>query len=390
MRKPIHDRRKQKRGLTLESLEDRVVLATVPFQDDLALWLDADVGVTTSGSEVTDWADQSGNGNDLTLLTTGPDLVTDALNGNAILKFDGIDDGLGRSGFTGLPIGAAERSVFFVANYIGGPGWGGVSYGSAMDNEAFGLVTSGGLNGKLTVQGWGISNDYRSSVVGFGAGWLGQSAIVDGGTVTHYLDGTEIDSDAHVYATTSDRIRVGVELDDNRHMDMEIAEILVYDRALSPQEKAQVDAYIRLEYFGENTLPTTTDDIYDITRSGTIDTTLDGLPGVLDNDFDPNLDAMTAVLGTPPLRGTLTLNPDGSFEYIHGGTGAAVDSFTYFADDGFGSSVETTVTINITNPNAAPVALDDGYAVTNGGSYDSGVLGQSVLDNDSDAPTSML
>jgi|GEM_PF-6894713 len=48
------------------------------LNDFCTLWLHAQTGITTSGSEVTDWADQSGNGNDADLRApaTGPLLST--------------------------------------------------------------------------------------------------------------------------------------------------------------------------------------------------------------------------------------------------------------------------------------------------------------------------
>ena len=40
-------------------------------------------------------------------------------------------------------------------------------------------------------------------------------------------------------------------------------------------------------------------------------------PGVLVNDTDAEGGALTAVLGTTTTNGTLTLNADGSFTYVH-------------------------------------------------------------------------
>ncbi len=59
------------------------------------LWLRADEGVTTSGSNVTDWSDQSGNGKDVTASAgfEKPELKTNALNGQPVLNFKGDADG---------------------------------------------------------------------------------------------------------------------------------------------------------------------------------------------------------------------------------------------------------------------------------------------------------
>jgi hypothetical protein len=66
----------------------------------LALWIRGDAGVTLDGSNnVTTWADQSGNGRDLTQGTAGkrPAGTAVTLNGLAVVRFDGSDDELGRA-----------------------------------------------------------------------------------------------------------------------------------------------------------------------------------------------------------------------------------------------------------------------------------------------------
>ena len=59
----------------------------------LELWLKADAGITTDVG-VTTWADQGPNGNDATQTTDNnePTLLSNALNGNPIIDFDGSDD----------------------------------------------------------------------------------------------------------------------------------------------------------------------------------------------------------------------------------------------------------------------------------------------------------
>ncbi len=61
-----------------------------------------------------------------------------------------------------------------------------------------------------------------------------------------------------------------------------------------------------------NKPPVAVDDLY--TAHG-IETLVIPAPGVLGNDSDPNGDPMTTQLVSAPANGSLTLNPDGSFEY---------------------------------------------------------------------------
>jgi VCBS repeat-containing protein len=77
-------------------------------------------------------------------------------------------------------------------------------------------------------------------------------------------------------------------------------------------------------------------------------------PGVLGNDNDPDGNTLSAVLGSGPSHGTLTLNPNGSFTYTPTANFNGSDSFTYRASDGTLTSNLVTVTITVTAVNDAP------------------------------------
>ena len=57
-------------------------------------------------------------------------------------------------------------------------------------------------------------------------------------------------------------------------------------------------------------------------------------PGVLGNDTDLDGGPLTAVLGSGPSHGSLTLNANGSFSYTPAANFTGTDSFTYTATDG--------------------------------------------------------
>jgi len=56
----------------------------------LSAWYEADAGVTLSGDDVTAWADQSGNGRDLSSGTGSPTFLANALNGRPAIVIDGL------------------------------------------------------------------------------------------------------------------------------------------------------------------------------------------------------------------------------------------------------------------------------------------------------------
>lgn len=217
--------------------------------DGLVFHVEADAGVTTAmgTSDVTDWADQSSQLNDLTA-AGAPQLVADSLNGEAAITFDGVDDILERlADVNGLPAGDADRTMYSVVKYDS-TGYGGVAYGTNATNETFGLIVA--PNGNLMVQGWGPANDFDSGIAGTSMDWMIQSAIHDAGTMTHYQDGAQIDLRVHTYATNPTRIVLGAEIDSAPLMDMEVAAIMIYDRVLTAEERQDVEKYLSVKYFG--------------------------------------------------------------------------------------------------------------------------------------------
>jgi predicted outer membrane repeat protein len=71
-------------------------------------------------------------------------------------------------------------------------------------------------------------------------------------------------------------------------------------------------------------------------------------PGVLNNDTDPNLEPLTAVLVSGPATGSLSLAPDGGFVYTPNVAFTGQVTFTYRASDGELVSPMATVTITVT------------------------------------------
>ena len=96
-----------------------------------------------------------------------------------------------------------------------------------------------------------------------------------------------------------------------------------------------------------NTAPTAQDDLFSLPEDGA----LTGASVLADNgngaDSDPEGDTLTVSLVTDVTNGTLTLNPDGSFDYAPGAGFAGRDSFTYEIVDAFGESDQATVTLDV-------------------------------------------
>jgi VCBS repeat-containing protein len=130
---------------------------------------------------------------------------------------------------------------------------------------------------------------------------------------------------------------------------------------------------------GTNQAPTAAADAY-TTAEDTVLTV--NTPGVLGNDSDPDGNTLSAVLGSGPSHGTLTLNANGSFTYTPAADYHGSDSFTYRAGDGSLTSNPVTVTLTVSATNDPPtVAVAAGG--TCGTDDHSGTVKLTVADVDS-------
>ena len=100
--------------VTQDGLFRSVQSTTVIPTAGLQLWLKADAGVDTTNGIVSSWHDQSGKGNDAvqTSASRQPVLVAGALNGKPIIRFDGVTNKLGFTGTSHM----TQFSIFMVIN----------------------------------------------------------------------------------------------------------------------------------------------------------------------------------------------------------------------------------------------------------------------------------
>jgi VCBS repeat-containing protein len=133
-----------------------------------------------------------------------------------------------------------------------------------------------------------------------------------------------------------------------------------------------------------NDLPTTVADAYTLNENDTLNV---AVSGVLSNDTDVENNSLTAVLVSSVTNGSLTLNADGSFDYIPNPNYNGTDSFTYKARDTEDGSV-ATVTITINGVKYPPVSVADSYNVNEDQTLT--VAAGGVLSNDVDSDGDVL
>jgi hypothetical protein len=120
-------------------------------------------------------------------------------------------------------------------------------------------------------------------------------------------------------------------------------------------------ATVTLTVAPANDPPLAADDTYTTTEDTPVTV---NAPGILINDRDPDGDTLSAILVTSPENGRLTLNSNGSFNYIPNSHFYGIDRFTYEVSDGELKSDVAIVTIIVTPVNYPPVAVDDQFELT--------------------------
>ncbi len=332
--------------------------SAVLITQGLVVHLETDAGLDAIGSDVLSWQDQ------ISGLTFFPEddsaqVIPGAINGRDALSFDGVDDSLRAPSPIGdLPLGGADRSVFMIARYHGsGPG--GFAYGiapaacPAQGNQGFELGLS--PSDELSVSGLCPPNRISSGINGADGFWMSQAVIVRDSLLTHTRDGMVIDTITHTFATGSGSAVLGRSLESASRVEMDVAAVLVYNRALTAAERQSVERYLEAKYLNEPPAPG--DDLAQVEQGGSVEI------DVLANDADPNgvIDPSTVTIVVPAFNGTTDVNPaSGVITYTHSGLGDS-DQFLYSVSDELGGlSPPALVSVSVTNACPADLAAPFG------------------------------
>lgn len=206
----------------------------------IALWLMADAGVAVSGTNVTAWGDQSGNGNNATAYNN-PQLITNALNSKPVISFDGS------TSYASFPISlsaATDRTIFIVGKYNdvdrGQEGF--LALGT---DEGYVFRESETQNtyyftedGQISAPASTVVTNYH--IVTVNHLYVGDSAMAINGT---FGNGQGI----QVYAINDGRIALR-SLVGGEYASVNIAEIIIYNRQLNGTEQGQVQSYLNTKY----------------------------------------------------------------------------------------------------------------------------------------------
>jgi hypothetical protein len=368
-----------KRKLNILPLEKRLMFdASLPAIAGQVLWLDAadattiidadgdDAATGTGGANngfsgtVTTWQDKSTSGFDVSA-TAGqaPVYTTGALNGNAVLTFDGSNDRLTRATAS---IPGDDFTTFVVFNRTIAPTREAVlEWGSGGARNA--LFINEGNNGKMNYYINGGWVHYTSPYV---AGTDTLASIVHNtGSISLFRDGTNEVSTAGTVRTGTNNLFIGDDSSGGDNLTGYIAEIIIYDRDLSADERHDVETYLAGKWgltiananptldtnagltLNEATTQVITNTLLSASDTDNTDSSLSysivnaANHGILTNTNT----AQVLGLGDSFTQGDID---NGFITYTHDGTALTTDSFIFDVSDGYGSVTNRTFSITIT------------------------------------------
>ncbi len=169
-------------------------------------------------------------------------------------------------------------------------------------------------------------------------------AGTDNGSISLYVDATLIYSNAADLAPLNayNQVVVGQSNDAANELQGAVDMFGLYTAALAPEDVSRLwnnaNGY-------DPTIPQAVSSAYaNVPANQTFNVSA---PGVLQNDFDPPGDPLTASLVSTTSHGSLTLNSDGSFSYTPNNGFIGTDSFIYRAYDGGEYSAPVSVTLQV-------------------------------------------
>jgi hypothetical protein len=262
------------------AISHAAVLAA-PITSNLVLELKASAGVTQSAGLVSDWADQSTQGNSVSqggADTLKPQLITGVTNGSAtfdVIRFDGTSDVLSRtSGVSNLPTSSTGGTIFLVYRTSAAAGTFQNAYGIGVGTDAnrissgLSVGTSWSTRTRTGTAGAAGSTSSVSSAEAGGGGvplanaFYVQAAVWDGsGGATNQLSKLLLPNGSIVTGADTGGFPAAAFVPTQLNIGMlqttpsagttlqgDIAELLVYNVALSADEQAAVFNYLGTAY----------------------------------------------------------------------------------------------------------------------------------------------
>ncbi|MFA7419212.1 MAG: T9SS type A sorting domain-containing protein [Melioribacteraceae bacterium] len=232
-------------GIT--SASGKMFLSSSIPSSNLKLWLRSDLAVTSASSAVSTWGDVSGLGNDASQNTSAnqPTLVSNSINGNPVIRFNGTTSKMSLPTSVTLGIQNNPYEMFIVArsSYTANPEF--LISGGATEQFEYHLngarfIPIPGSSNYLDIGLTGAYTDGNAHVFSARASSSGGAVRVDG------IDGGT--SSANILSSNSGALLLGVRSDGTYYFNGDLAEVILYNTNLSTSDRSTVEHYLANRY----------------------------------------------------------------------------------------------------------------------------------------------
>ena len=238
-------------GLAIEIKERPALISDPTDIVGCTLWLDADDAgsITLSGAQITQWNDKSGNGWNFTPVAggVGPDYTAATLNGRAVAVFDGSNDGLRNLSL----IIAQPFTTFFVMLCTDPSNGSGLAILRGPTSDP--VLGTHPVNGGSMFVGNGTSYPSNTYIMPVDSAFYA-TTIHDGANSDARLDGVAQFTNVNCGTSgTPNGTHIGRSAAFADSLGNEpgsyIAEVIIYDSALSSGDILDVEAYLNDKWF---------------------------------------------------------------------------------------------------------------------------------------------
>jgi hypothetical protein len=202
----------------------------------LVVWLNADDVQGSQFDPVTVWEDKSGNNNDATngLSYRWPALFVNQINGHNAVRFDGSDESL-------LSINVSQPdTIIFVAHYISGERL--MDNGGESNRQPLQYLSSDGMGVYLLP-----AAQYFSGTGSSPSTYNILEYAIGGAASALYHNGEQV-ATASLVSGNLVNPYIGGAGDNATFVAADIAEVLIYNKILSTEERVGVEDYLSAKY----------------------------------------------------------------------------------------------------------------------------------------------
>lgn len=215
----------------------------------LKLWLKSTAGLTTSGSNVTGWSDQSGNGNDVTAPGTPPTYNASSINGVPGITFAGLVGGL-TSTTSSILATSSDRHVIVVSKPTTSGGGSLLAFRLTIPDSTWDVLTIGSIqyfwSDGVLIASTNTPVDYTNTPLATEfTGVTGSPAgvTINASAITLASPGNISPDSGTTGFSVGDRASSA-----GQGFVGDICEVLVFDHVLSGGDLQQVRAYLQDKY----------------------------------------------------------------------------------------------------------------------------------------------